>query len=205
MGSAHKVISASLRVFEFGFCVIILGILARFFYLIGKLDVHADSRLVYAISMASISVLLSVVLFPPMKYSFCCFPLDVALFVCWIVVFALLEDLTGTQTCTSGWFEDYWAVHWSGGNTTIVSRSACSRWKVVLAFSFMVAFAWLLSAFLGLYACSTYHGLDVKFTRMVKRLAWWKKPKQPNLEKAAPDPYNDQQRLAKVGPQISEV
>lgn len=100
MGSAHKVISASLRVFEFGFCIIILGILARFFYLIGRIDAHADSRLVYAISMASISVLLAMILFPPIKYSFCCFPLDVALFVCWIVVFALLEDVSVT---TSPW------------------------------------------------------------------------------------------------------
>jgi len=150
MGSAHKVISATLRVFEFGFCVIILAILARFFYLIGRIDAPTDSRLVYAISMASISVLLAIILFAPIKFSFYCFPLDVALFVCWIVVFALLQDLTGTQTCSSSWFESYWTVYWSSstGTTTVVSRSACARWRVVLAFSFMVAFAWLLSAFL---------------------------------------------------------
>ncbi|KAK4167824.1 hypothetical protein QBC43DRAFT_202396 [Cladorrhinum sp. PSN259] len=206
MGSAHKVISASLRVFEFGCCAIILGILARFFYLIDHVDGPTDARLVYTISMAAISVLLTIILFPPIKYSFYCFPLDFALFVCWIVVFALLQDLTGTNTCTSGWFESYWTVYWSSdtGKTTVVSRSACSRWRVVLAFSFTVAFAWLLSGFLGVYTCSEYYNLEARIVRMGRRLAWWKKPKQQDLAKSAPD-SKEQQSLPNVGPQPAQV
>ncbi|KAK3995217.1 hypothetical protein QBC44DRAFT_366743 [Cladorrhinum sp. PSN332] len=172
MGSAHKVISASLRVFEFGFCVIILGILARFFYLLDQIDGPTDSRLVYAISMAAISVVLAIILFAPTKFSFWCFPLDIALFICWIVVFALLQDLTGTQTCNSGWFRGYWTVNWSTstGTTTV-----------------------------GLYTCTEYYGLDVKIAKMARRLTWWKKPKQQALEKGAPE-SKEQEQLPKVGP-----
>src|SRR4051812_5550751 len=93
-GTAHKVVSACLRVLEFVCAVIILGILARFFRLLDLIDAPSDSRLEYAISMASISVAASLVLVPPLKYSFYCFPLDFSLFVCWIVCFALLEDVS---------------------------------------------------------------------------------------------------------------
>ncbi|KAK4236270.1 hypothetical protein C8A03DRAFT_35836 [Achaetomium macrosporum] len=206
MGTAHKVISACLRVFEFGCCVIILGILARFFYTLNRIDGPSDSRLVYAISIAAISVALTIILLPPLKYSFHFFPIDFALFICWIVCFALLEDLTGTNTCTSGWFSSYWAVYSNPdtGDTTVVTRRGCSRWRVVLAFSFIVAFAWLLSGFLGCYACAEYHDLDARIARMVKRLAWWKKPKQPDLEKSAAEP-REQQLLPKVGPPSTQA
>ncbi|KAK3302945.1 uncharacterized protein B0T15DRAFT_437997 [Chaetomium strumarium] len=201
MGTAHKVISSCLRVFECGCCVIILGILARFFYILNRINGPTDSRLVYAISIAAISVALTLILVPPLKYSFQLFPIDFALFICWIVCFALLEDLTGTNTCTSSWFNNYWIVYWnsSTGNTRVVTQHRCSQWRVVLAFSFIVAFAWLLSGFLGCYACMVYYDLDVRIARMMRGLAWWKKPKQHDLEKSAAE-SREQQLLPTVGP-----
>jgi hypothetical protein len=94
MGAVHKTVSACLRVVEFGCSVIILGILARFFYLIKLADGPVDSRLTYAISIAAISTAFSIVLLPPVKYSFHFFPIDFAFFACWIVCFALLEDVS---------------------------------------------------------------------------------------------------------------
>jgi hypothetical protein len=96
-GTVHKVFSACLRAFEFGCCIIILGILARFFYVLNRINGPTDSRLVYAISIAAISVVLTIILFPPVKYSFHFFPVDFALFICWIVCFALLEDVSATS------------------------------------------------------------------------------------------------------------
>lgn len=93
MGTAHKVISACLRVFEFCCAIIILGLLARFFYIVNQLDGPTDSRLTYALSISVISVLFTFILIPPLKYSFHFFPLDLALFVCWIVCYALLQDV----------------------------------------------------------------------------------------------------------------
>jgi len=98
MGTAHKVISACLRVLEFCCCAIILGLLARFFYHLNQLDGPTDSRLVYTISIAAISVAFTFFLIPPVRYSFYCFPIDFALFICWIVSFALLQDVCAPET-----------------------------------------------------------------------------------------------------------
>lgn len=93
-GTAHRVISAILRVFEFGMSAVNLGILARFFSLIHEVGAHEDPRWTYALAMAAISLSLAVILMPPMKYSFYLFPIDFAMFVMWIVSFALLEDVS---------------------------------------------------------------------------------------------------------------
>jgi len=97
MGTAHKVTSACLRVLEFGCSVIILGILARFFQLLSFVNGPTDPRVVYAISMAAISVAVSLALLPPVKYSYYCFPLDMALFICWIVCFSLLQEVSALR------------------------------------------------------------------------------------------------------------
>jgi hypothetical protein len=94
MGTAHMVVSSCLRVLEFVCTAIILGILAKFFSLLNIFNGPKDSRLEYAISMAAISVVASIILLPPLKYSFYLFPLDLALFICWIVCFSLLEDVS---------------------------------------------------------------------------------------------------------------
>ncbi|KAH6645851.1 hypothetical protein BKA67DRAFT_87908 [Truncatella angustata] len=202
MSSTHKIISVCFRAFEFGCAIIILGILARFFHLINQFNGPKDSRLVYAISMAAISVPVSLILLPPLKYSFFLFPLDFALFTCWIVCFALLEDLSGTSTCTASWYNTYWGVYWvSGpGNTTIVTTSACSKWRAVLAFSFIIAFCWLINAFLGLYAGVEYHNLGALTVSTVSKCLWWRKPKAEDLERDGQKP-EESQNLHQVGKQ----
>jgi hypothetical protein len=102
MGSASKVISGCLRVVEFGCACIITGILAKFFYFLNMGNGGKDSRLLFALSMAIISIVFSIVLLPPLAFSFYAFPLDIALFICWIVCFALLEDVSiSTHPCPS--------------------------------------------------------------------------------------------------------
>ena len=73
--------------------MIFLGILARFYQHLSYVNGPTDPRLVYAISMAAISVAATFILLPPLKYSYYCFPLDMALFICWIVCFALLHEV----------------------------------------------------------------------------------------------------------------
>jgi hypothetical protein len=92
-GTAHKVLSSCLRVLEFCCSGIILGLLSRFFYLLDQLDGPNDSRLIFALSMAAISVFFTIILVPPVKYSFYCFPIDFSIFVCWITCYALLQDV----------------------------------------------------------------------------------------------------------------
>jgi hypothetical protein len=58
------------------------------------MDGPQDPRLIYAIFMAAISVALALILLPPIEYSYYSFILYISLFFCWIVCFALLEDIS---------------------------------------------------------------------------------------------------------------
>jgi hypothetical protein len=57
-------------------------------------------------------------------------------------------QLDGIKTCSGPWYETHWTIYWNDDNTTIVTPTGCSKWNAVLAFSFVVAFLWLASAFL---------------------------------------------------------
>lgn len=94
MGTAHQVFSVVFRIFEFVAAAIIVGFLAKYFNLIHSVNGTADSRVIYAISIASISVVASLIFVLPLRYSFSVFPLDLALFICWIVCFAFLIDVS---------------------------------------------------------------------------------------------------------------
>jgi hypothetical protein len=180
MGTASKVTSACFRVLEFGISCVILGVLSRFIYVLNQGNGSVDSRLVFAISMASISILFSIILVPPVKYSFYCFPLDFALFICWITCFALLQDLSGTHTCSSYWYDHYWSFYWGSAwklpaGTVVVTDLGCSQWRVVLAFSFIISFCWLTNGFLSLYVCIEYYNLGYRTVTIVRKCKWWRK------------------------------
>ena len=94
MGTAHKIVSVAFRIFEFVAAAIIVGLLAKYFNLVNQVNGTADSRIIFAISIASISVAAALILLPPVKYSFYLFALDFALFICWTVCYALLLDVS---------------------------------------------------------------------------------------------------------------
>jgi len=185
-GTAHKVISACMRVLAFCCSGIILGLLSRFFYLLDQLDGPTDSRLIFALSMSAISVFFAMVLVPPVKYSFYSFPIDFSLFVCWITCFALLQEISGTSACSSSWFTSYWTVYWNGSTVgSVITSPGCSQWRAVLGFSFIVAFVWLFSGFLSVYACLSYHNLGKHTVSGARKVQFWKKPKHRDLENGA--------------------
>jgi hypothetical protein len=90
MGSTSKICSIILRFGELASAAIVVGILGRFLTILADANVDAGTRIIYSEVIAGISLFFSIVLFPPLKYSFYFFPIDFALFVCWIAAFALL-------------------------------------------------------------------------------------------------------------------
>jgi hypothetical protein len=94
MGAASKTCSVILRSGELISATIIAGILGRYLYFLSSANAHVGSRVIYAEVIAGISILASLVLFPPLKYSFYCFGLDFALCICWTVAFALLCNVS---------------------------------------------------------------------------------------------------------------
>jgi len=71
----------------------VLGILGRFFHVLHLGRGPSDGRLVYTEVIAGISIAFSILLFPPLTYSFYAFPLDLAIFICWMVAFGLLDNV----------------------------------------------------------------------------------------------------------------
>lgn len=94
MGTASKVVSVVLRIGELISACVVCGIMGRYLTLQDD-DANApyNSRIVYAVAMASISIFFCLVLMPPLKYSFLAFPLDLSIFVCWMVCFGLLANV----------------------------------------------------------------------------------------------------------------
>ena len=97
MVKASQVISVLLRIGECICAIIVIALLGRFFYELGRAGAYADGRLVYAAVIAGICIFLSLLLIAPLKYSFYAFPLDGIIFVCTMVSFGLLANVSGGQ------------------------------------------------------------------------------------------------------------
>jgi hypothetical protein len=99
MGIASEITSVVLRAIELISATIIAGIVGRYLHYLSDASVEANGRLVYTVAIAGISIFFSIAFMPPLKYSFYGFPLDFALFICWMVAFGLLVDVRSTSSC----------------------------------------------------------------------------------------------------------
>ncbi|OCK82442.1 hypothetical protein K432DRAFT_391279 [Lepidopterella palustris CBS 459.81] len=165
MGAASKVTSVILRVMELISAVIVAALLGRFLYLLNLANAGSSSRIIYTEVIAGISIAFSILLSIPAKYSFYAFPIDFALFICWIVAFGLLANLTGSNACSSYWYWNTWGFYWGGYwrisprpvvNASLIGSAGCAQWRCTLAWSFIGAFFWLISSLLGGYVIATY-------------------------------------------------
>ncbi|KAH7176064.1 hypothetical protein EDB81DRAFT_771813 [Dactylonectria macrodidyma] len=165
-GTAHKVVSVILRIGEFCCAVIVLGLLSRFCYLISIAQKSADGRIVYAMVVAGIGIIYSFFFCPPFKSLFLSFPFDFVLFVMWLVAYCLLQTRTGSHTCSSRWYYDYWGYYWGRFwrvgpvGTVSIDRAGCAQWRTVLAFSFIAWLLHIMSGILGIYVFQTYIKLE---------------------------------------------
>ncbi|KAH7313926.1 hypothetical protein B0I35DRAFT_436114 [Stachybotrys elegans] len=168
-GTAHKVVSVLLRFGEFACAVIVLGILSRFCYLLSISQADADGRIVYAMVVASIGIVYSILFCLPIKYLFFGFPLDWVLFVMWLVAYCLLQTRTHTHACSADWYYNYWGYYWGWSwrygpvGRVRVDGAGCGEWRAVLAFSFIAWVLHLTSGFLGIYVFHEY--IDVAETK----------------------------------------
>jgi hypothetical protein len=93
METASQITSVVLRAIELISASIIAGLVGAYLHYVSDAGAKADGRLVYTVAIAGISIFFSVVFMPPLKYSFYGFPLDFALFICWMVAFGLLANV----------------------------------------------------------------------------------------------------------------
>jgi occludin/MAL family lipid-associated protein len=93
-GLAHRVITMLLRLAQLACACIVMGILARFCYLITVAQVTANSRIVYTLVIAGITIVFSVLFCAPFNILAIAFPFDFVLFVTWLVAFSLLASVS---------------------------------------------------------------------------------------------------------------
>lgn len=89
--------SVVVRFLEFVSAVVVAGILGRFLYLLDLGHASTDDRIIYAEVIAGISIACSLVLIPPLRYSFYAFLLDLASSICWMVAFGLLKNVSPSK------------------------------------------------------------------------------------------------------------
>jgi len=145
----------TLRVLELISASIVAGILGRLLHLVHVGHGHFNDRLVYAVTIAGLSIFFSICLILPFLYSFLAFPLDIIMFILWMVAFGLLEGLVVGGACSSGWYTNYWGFYWgrlwAAPRRSWFGVSGCSSWRTALAFTFIGSILWLLSGCLGAY------------------------------------------------------
>ncbi|KAK4107088.1 hypothetical protein N656DRAFT_802990 [Canariomyces notabilis] len=152
MGVVTKALHVTLRLWQLISSVIVLGILARFLHYVARGGGGRDGRVIYGIIAASISTLFALALLAPFKWAFWAFPMDLILFIMWLIAFSLFA--TRARNCSAGWFFSYWRPYWSeawedSNGDGQQGTSGCGPWRTVLAFSFMAMIAFLASAILG--------------------------------------------------------
>ena len=159
MGTGSKVFSVILRLGELCSSTIVVALLGRYFYLmhLGP-DGSVHSRLIYAEVISTLEIIASIIFLPPFKHSVYAWPLDAIFFICSIVAFGLLADLN--SSCDSYWYWNSWGYYWGRFWTVgprvsitadVVDHAGCGSWRAILAFLFMGAMAWMLSAILGIF------------------------------------------------------
>ncbi|KFY39730.1 hypothetical protein V495_05768 [Pseudogymnoascus sp. VKM F-4514 (FW-929)] len=173
MGSGSRVISVIFRLMQLVSAAVVAGTLGHYLHNIHEAGVGSNRRVVYAIAIAGISIFFALVLTPPLTYSFYAFPVDFAIFVCWMVAFGLLVNLVGSRGCNSTWFRTNWGWAWGRwyrvGTAEQVGHPGCSSWRAAIAWAFIGGFFWLLSFLLGIIVLSRMRGRKHEDSTHIKR------------------------------------
>ncbi|KAJ9154692.1 hypothetical protein NKR19_g4474 [Coniochaeta hoffmannii] len=132
-------LSMILRLAELVFAAIVLGITSHYLHLSKGVSAWHLGRFIYTDVVAALSVILAIIWLFPFSGSFIHWPADLIISIAWFVSFGLLVRwLNGS--CG-------YVFNWSGAGFD----GGCSEWKADLAFTFLSAICWLVSALLGLY------------------------------------------------------
>ncbi|KAI2625028.1 marvel domain-containing protein [Hypoxylon sp. NC1633] len=152
------IFSMILRLAELAFSAIIAGINGQYLHAVRNSDSWDQGRFIYTEVVAGIAIFLSIIWLFPFAGSFVHWPVDILISVCWFVVFGLLVNaLNGTCGYVFDW-----------GNVSFRSGDQCGKWKAVIAFAFLSAICWLVSAVIGLIWVRDHE------TRAYRRRNWYR-------------------------------
>jgi hypothetical protein len=135
------ILSILLRLGELCFAAIVAGLTGNYLHAAQGQDSWDLGRFIYTEVVAGLSILLALIWLFPFSGSFIHWPADFVISVAWWVAFGLEVNWLGGNC---GYVFDWNNIQVNGGD-------ACPQLKADVAFTFLSAIFWLVSALLGIY------------------------------------------------------
>lgn len=135
-----RIFSFFFRLAELAFAAIVAGITGQYLHQNRGASSWSLSRQIFTEVVAGLSILLALLWLLPFSRSFIHWPIDLLLAICWFVAFGLLVNLIG-NSCG-------YIFNWSNVNP---GGDQCGQSKANIAFCFLSAICWLVSALIGLF------------------------------------------------------
>jgi len=135
-----SIISIILRVGELAFAAVVAGLTGEYLHSIDNVSASDKKRFIYTEVVAGLGMFLALLWLIPFTSTFIHWPVDLLLFVLFMIAFGLLVQFIGPLDCGSVF---YWG--------DITQKGTCQKWKADVAFTFLSAIFWLASAILGLW------------------------------------------------------
>lgn len=91
---ASQITSTAAHAMELISASIIAGLVGAYLHYISNAGAQVNDQIIYTLAIAGISIFFSIFFMPPLKYSLYGFPIDFALFICWLGCFWTLGQRT---------------------------------------------------------------------------------------------------------------
>jgi len=138
----ERIVVFTLRLAELAFAAIVAGVNGEYLHSVQGVDSWVIGRSIYAEVVAGISLFFALIWLIPFSYSLTNWPLDVIISLCWWAAFGLLVDQNENSLCGG-------PFNWN--NVALRGEDPCGKAKAVIAFSFLSALVWLLSALVSVF------------------------------------------------------
>lgn len=135
-----RLVSMVLRGAELVFACIVAGVTGWYLHHYSSASSWDLGRFIYTEVVAGLSILFSLLWLIPFSSTFIHWPADLIFSILWWAVFGLLVDRVG-HTCG--------AIFWWGNVSP--RGDLCGKFKADIAFAFLSALLWLVSALVGFF------------------------------------------------------
>jgi len=136
-----EILSMVLRVAELAFAAIVAGLNGDYLHAAKGASAWDLGRHIYTEIVAGLAIIFAIIWLFPFSGSFIHWPADLLISIMWFVAFGLLVDWLG-GSCGN-------IFDWDG--ISFRQTASCSQFKATIAFTFLSAICWLVSAILGLW------------------------------------------------------
>ncbi|KAH8900980.1 hypothetical protein GQ53DRAFT_89 [Thozetella sp. PMI_491] len=156
--------SMILRLAELAFAAIVAGLTGNYLHSVEGSSSWDQGRFIYTEVVAGLSIIFSIIWLFPFSGSFIHWPADLFISVMWWVSFGLMVNwLNGT----CGYVFDWDGISFHGVDT-------CAEWKADIAFAFLSALCWLVSALVGIYWVHRHRTPPATTSAGYRRRRWYR-------------------------------